>query len=125
MMVEDALQFQAIRESLGLTQGAVADLLHVQQPTVSRWESGGYAIPSRATDRLALLAGSAEGITEEFMRQGAARGVIEVSRTGRRVLLPEASDETKATIERVAAARAWIALAARDDAPDCVIVAGE
>lgn len=124
MMADDALLFQALRESMGLTQSAVADMLHVKQASVSRWETGRVAIPARATDLITVLAGSVHGVYENFVNEGAATGRIALSRDGSRVLW-ECPQDVRVTLERVAAARAWATLTVRDDTPDCTITTEE
>lgn len=54
------MSIRALRQALRMSQGRFARRLGVNQSTVSRWESGSVAVPSRAMEQVATLAHEAD-----------------------------------------------------------------
>lgn len=60
---------RARREALGLTQGSLAELLLVQQASVSRWEGGDRAVPGWLDEKLGDLEDAFAVLLDELAEQ--------------------------------------------------------
>jgi transcriptional regulator with XRE-family HTH domain len=59
-------EFRTIRESLGLSAQALADIIGItQERTIRRWEDGTRPLPADAAERLSILDTMAETIAQQ------------------------------------------------------------
>lgn len=69
MTLVDGKELKTRRETLGMTQGDLADLMGVTTPAISRWEAGKRRLPKMA---VLLLAYIEEKLTKRHARSGRA-----------------------------------------------------
>lgn len=93
------------REALGLTQSDLADLLDVNQTSVSQWERGRYKVPIWLDAELTKL----EDMVDEMV-EAMTSTIIESGKRAGEIPVQPRNAQSVSILERVAAARAQYAL---------------
>jgi transcriptional regulator with XRE-family HTH domain len=65
--VMTAAEFRVLRESLGLDQRTLADVLDVQPRAVERWEAGRSVLPAGVVDELRDIARETSDLVREWI----------------------------------------------------------